>query len=510
MSEAVLDRIGGAMLAAPAPNLTIESPQALHQPDVPRDRRAHVRHPHEALAWVRAARLQSGEPVRLLDLSTGGARLSSPVALGPNSRLALEIVAADGGTLVPFRVLRCEVGGITAAGITYHGACEFMRPLDLPALAHSTPAPPEATDLLRIDLALKALLARAAAASQAERLPSDKIEQVLRALHARAAQAYTDRIGRRVAALLEVAASALAQRRGSVGVSHLVIGALDTHLHHIVPHASLRLTGAAAPAAGGIRAMIIGVPDGTAPGPLVTLLMPEGTSLTRWQSGALQALTGVIALLQQLEPAVLIDGTARPASSIAPEVRAAAVVIRSTPAVPVQPVPPAAQSEAAPAQPPMSGAAPTAWQMVVARYADGHALKGFTSDFHASRSHFTMVASPTTNEADAVIVPLVRLKAVFFVRDFAGNPDYIERTDGVDLQAGRRIEVTLHDGEVLVGTTLNYRSDGQGFFVTPIDPETNNIRVFVVANAVRQVRFPTGRTASSRLEPTPASPPRRS
>jgi len=50
--------------------------------------------------------------------------------------------------------------------------------------------------------------------------------------------------------------------------------------------------------------------------------------------------------------------------------------------------------------------------------------------------------------------------------------------------------VTLNDEEVIVGTTLNYRSGGQGFFVTPIDPQANNIRVFVVAQSVRQVRFP--------------------
>ena len=50
--------------------------------------------------------------------------------------------------------------------------------------------------------------------------------------------------------------------------------------------------------------------------------------------------------------------------------------------------------------------------------------------------------------------------------------------------------MTLNDEEVIVGTTLNYRSGGQGFFVTPIDPQANNIRVFVVAQSVRQVRFP--------------------
>jgi hypothetical protein len=79
---------------------------------------------------------------------------------------------------------------------------------------------------------------------------------------------------------------------------------------------------------------------------------------------------------------------------------------------------------------------------------------------------------------------------VFFVRDFAGNPGYVERTDTGDLRHGRRIEVTLNDDEVLVGRTLSYRADGNGFFVFPADPLANNIRVFVVSSSVRQVRFP--------------------
>jgi len=82
------------------------------------------------------------------------------------------------------------------------------------------------------------------------------------------------------------------------------------------------------------------------------------------------------------------------------------------------------------------------------------------------------------------------LKGVFFVRDFAGNPDYIERTGTEHPQHGRRIEVTLLDNEVITGRTLNYRPDGYGFFVIPADPLANNIRVFIVSTAVRHVRFP--------------------
>ena len=79
---------------------------------------------------------------------------------------------------------------------------------------------------------------------------------------------------------------------------------------------------------------------------------------------------------------------------------------------------------------------------------------------------------------------------MFFVRDFNGNPGYVERADAEQAQHGRRIEVTLVDDEVISGRTLSYRSDGYGFFVIPTDPLANNIRIFIVSAAVRQVRFP--------------------
>jgi hypothetical protein len=48
----------------------------------------------------------------------------------------------------------------------------------------------------------------------------------------------------------------------------------------------------------------------------------------------------------------------------------------------------------------------------------------------------------------------------------------------------------LTDGEVIIGTTQGYRAGGPGFYVTPADPRANNAKIFLVASAVRQVRFP--------------------
>ena len=83
------------------------------------------------------------------------------------------------------------------------------------------------------------------------------------------------------------------------------------------------------------------------------------------------------------------------------------------------------------------------------------------------------------------------LKAVFFVRDFGGDPSYHERKQFAEGERtpGRRVQVAFKDGEVLVGTTLGYNPGRPGFFFIPVDPKSNNLKVFAVAAAVTNVRF---------------------
>jgi len=138
-----------------------------------------------------------------------------------------------------------------------------------------------------------------------------------------------------------------------------------------------------------------------------------------------------------------------------------------------------------------AGLSVAAWQKIVVRYRDGGMLKGYTLDFHQSRDHFSLWPSVNATRSERVIVPLARLKALFFVKDFAGNPARATAPARVDESAaGRRIEVTFLDREVVRGRTLSYRPDGSGFFLTPSDTSGNNQRVFVVTAAVRHVRFP--------------------
>ena len=462
-----------------AGSVTLATEAALADIKSGRDRRAFMRHGQSDLQWVRVARLRFGQGVSLVDLSTGGASLDSPVALGPNSVSALEIIGAGLDAVVPFRVLRCEVADVTAHGLIYRGACEFIRPLELPDRARLLAQAASSGAVFDLDVALKTLIARVGVPGDPGRLSAVDALQALTALQMRAANLFSDPMGARLTALLRLVVPALEQRRGLAAV----IGGIDTELRRVVPHARVRFAGAAASGVDpGVNAVLIGVPG--VGGPLVTIDVPKSARLTAWQLRVLKTTSRLIVLMQQLEPN-------RPQTVVIAQRRQLPVQSPS-----VQPiVAETAEKQTADMTPlDLRGAQPdatTGLQKVVVRYTEGQCLKGYTEDFLASRPHFTLWSGPSPTEGGAVIVPVLRLKAVFFVRDFSGNPEYIERNDIGEPQRGRRIEVTLSDDEVIVGTTLNYRSDSRGFFVTPIDPLGNNIRVFVVANAVRHVRFPS-------------------
>ena len=127
------------------------------------------------------------------------------------------------------------------------------------------------------------------------------------------------------------------------------------------------------------------------------------------------------------------------------------------------------------------------WIKVVARYADGRMLKGYCRGFIPSRGYLSVSPAPDAAQATVTTVLLRHLKAVFFVHDLEGAPADVEPTPAA---RGRNIVVSFMDGEVLNGTTINYAVDGPGFFVSPREPRGNNLRIFVVNEAVRHVQFP--------------------
>jgi len=127
---------------------------------------------------------------------------------------------------------------------------------------------------------------------------------------------------------------------------------------------------------------------------------------------------------------------------------------------------------------------------VVARYLDGKRVKGFSQDFFPNKDRFHVYPAAKPS-GEAMEVLLKELKAIFFVKDFAGNSLYNERKKYIEGEkpSGRKVEVTFKDGEVLVGSTLGYDPSRPGFFLFPADPKCNNIRVFAVSTGIKKVRF---------------------
>lgn len=123
---------------------------------------------------------------------------------------------------------------------------------------------------------------------------------------------------------------------------------------------------------------------------------------------------------------------------------------------------------------------------VVARYRDGQMVKGVTTDFDRGLQAFHV----EIDEAEDVParVEVRQLKALFFVRDLAGDR-YYDETKAFNPPAPDVYPLTVefHDGEQLCGTTSERERNGEGFFLIPNDPNSNNRKVFVVWGAVRRL-----------------------
>ena len=123
---------------------------------------------------------------------------------------------------------------------------------------------------------------------------------------------------------------------------------------------------------------------------------------------------------------------------------------------------------------------------IVVRYADGKIQKGFTSDFSPNRAMFHL-----THRSDqkTEVVYVNRLKAVYIVKEFDGNPNYREASDFDDSQQvyGARMRVHFSDGEKMVGVGMGYNPNKIGFFMTPCDPDSNTVRAFVVHESIDHV-----------------------
>jgi len=136
-------------------------------------------------------------------------------------------------------------------------------------------------------------------------------------------------------------------------------------------------------------------------------------------------------------------------------------------------------------------------KMTVVRFNNGSILKGYLGDFSPDREE---VALREVETGEVHTLRVDDMKAVFFVKSFEGDFDYREKKSyGIRKQTGNRVFVKFKDGERLVGFLdgkvpwekgfflSSKENGGKGFFLLPVDEDTNNIKVFVISSSVDDV-----------------------
>jgi len=128
---------------------------------------------------------------------------------------------------------------------------------------------------------------------------------------------------------------------------------------------------------------------------------------------------------------------------------------------------------------------------VVVRFQNGTVMKGVTADFMPNKDVFHLTPGDAQPGSPPLRVSIKDCKALFFVKDFEGDPKYDEKKefDPARNLGGRKIKVVFKDNEILIGTTQGYQPDRPGFFLFPADPQSNNERSFVVSAATKEVSF---------------------
>ncbi|GBD98241.1 hypothetical protein BMS3Abin07_00252 [bacterium BMS3Abin07] len=136
---------------------------------------------------------------------------------------------------------------------------------------------------------------------------------------------------------------------------------------------------------------------------------------------------------------------------------------------------------------------------VVVQYRDGRIIKGHLRNFSEKADNILVMEK---DDGEEIKIPVNTLKAIFFVRYFEGKKNYSEKKIyGISEKRGVRLFVKFRDGESFVGFLsgdvpwdrkkgfyISKKStDQNGFFLIPVDKESNNIKVFVVLSAIEDV-----------------------
>ena len=125
---------------------------------------------------------------------------------------------------------------------------------------------------------------------------------------------------------------------------------------------------------------------------------------------------------------------------------------------------------------------------IVVHMKGGAIHKGITHDFDPRAASFYLL--PAEGGGVPRRIELEQMKALFYVKDYVGNRDYVARHQFDEAKGpGRKAIVVFSDGEEVWGSVGEERDNGAGFFFFPADPQDNNLRIFVVRSSLKELRL---------------------
>ena len=124
---------------------------------------------------------------------------------------------------------------------------------------------------------------------------------------------------------------------------------------------------------------------------------------------------------------------------------------------------------------------------IVAHLIDGTIVKGTSLDVDPKRP--TCHLRPEAGEA--VEIALADVKALFFVKSWSGESGRNDAKQPVTgdsrLLGAKLVRVVFADGEEIVGLMNRFPPITPYFYMLPIDPQSNNIRILVNGAAIKEM-----------------------
>ena len=129
--------------------------------------------------------------------------------------------------------------------------------------------------------------------------------------------------------------------------------------------------------------------------------------------------------------------------------------------------------------------------IMVVKFLDGTTMKGFGSLIAPGET----IMEFKDLEEKIHWIELQKVKGAFYVKSFEGTGHKARPTQQIfTMSNGQRVRVTFKDGETFEGFVNDVTRIPQsaGFYVVPIDPITNNIRMWINREAVQNVHHIIG------------------